>query len=98
MNKSSAIAYARSHVSIHGSGNSWSVFGPYHSSMPDGPSTERSADNYRTARRIASAWIATIALHLMGRASVDGYFAIDDARTDGIADVRTLVDIGLAHA
>lgn len=98
MSKTNAIALARSYVSIHGSGTSWSVFGPYQSSMPDGPSTERCADSFNFARRIASAWIANIALHLMGRASVNAYFAIDDARADGIADVRVLVDIGLTHA
>lgn len=98
MSKTAAIREASKYCSISGRGTSWTVYGPYRSSQPDGPSTESNADSYTKALLIRSAWRARIALHFMGRLDEDTKFAVEEAAYGGsqpMTRTRDLVDAAL---
>jgi hypothetical protein len=103
LTKSAAIRKATGYVSIAGRGTSYHVYGPYDSGNPRGASTDRTADSYKKARRIRTAWRAKIALALMGRLDADTVYAVDDAMEyptsamvgSGVANVVNFV---LTHA
>lgn len=98
LSKTAAIREASTHCSISGRGTSWTIYGPYSSSNPSGPSTESHADSYPKALKIRAAWRARIALHLMGRLNDDTRFAVEEAAYGGsqsVSNVRDLVDAGL---
>lgn len=96
MSKTSAIKAARAAVSapIRRSSTDYVVYGPWRKDDIDGPTTERTADNYRAAAAMRARWIAKIALGLMGALDSDGYarLAVDSA--DG-GSVEQLVEIGI---
>jgi hypothetical protein len=99
ISKTAAIKSASTSVSIHGSGTSWTVIGPYHSSEPKGPYTEVQYTSYTKALRAAASWKACVACALMGIFTEDTMYLIDRAaHEDGIANVRDLVEIALKAA
>lgn len=63
MNKASALALAQKHVHIVGR---WTVIGPYRDSDPTGPYTEISKPTYAAALNLRTAWVASLALRMMG--------------------------------
>ena len=76
MNTTQAIATARAAISIHGSGTSWTVIGPY--SEVGGPYTEVRRTSYAAASRLAADWKYQIALMALGCSSDDAFFASED--------------------
>jgi hypothetical protein len=93
MKKTEAIAIARKAVSAPiGSGTSWTLYGPYYSDKPNGPSTENRASSYWQARAKRTEWVAHIALVLMGYDSTDAAVETNEAVSDGYTDVSSLVD------
>jgi len=72
MSKTAAIKAARPMVGISGRHTSWQITGPYDCASPDGPNTTRNADSYTRAAQCRAAWVAEIALNLMGHDMQDG--------------------------
>ena len=66
MSKTAAIKAARPMVGISGRYTSWQITGPYDCADVDGPNTSRNADSYQRAAQCRAAWVAKIALNLMG--------------------------------
>lgn len=93
LSKTAAIKAARRSVSEPiGRGTSWTVYGPHDYADPAGPYTQRSATSYQKAARIRAAWVASVALELMGAGSEDAHWAAHDAES---GSVNTRVEIGL---
>ena len=66
LSKTAAIKEARPMVGIAGRHTSWHITGPYDCANTDGPNTSRQRDSYDGAARCRAAWVAEIALNLMG--------------------------------
>ena len=86
MSKTAAIKSARPMVGISGRHTSWQITGPYDCANPDGPSTTHNADSYTKAAQHRAAWVAEIALNLMGvdLTDKDGY--VIEIETGGSVD------------
>ena len=93
MTQKAAIALARTHVSIGGSGTSWTIYSPYDSRDPSGPSTESHADSYLKARLKATSRKAGIALALLGRLDDESSFEVEHEMNEpwGEHDLARLV-------
>lgn len=101
MPRTAAIKAARGYVSHphRRSRTDYVVYGPYYTDGPDGPSTEMTADSYPKARAMRSRKVATIALHLMGVASMDARAAVHCYDGRDTPTIDALVKAGLAaHA
>lgn len=100
ISKTAAIRKARLAVGspIRASSTCYFVLGPHRVTEPDGPTTQTDYDSIKKARRARAAWVAYVALALMGRLTEDARYAIDRAESDPYAahDVESLVDAGLA--
>ena len=94
LSKTAAIREARRHVSIQGSGTSWSITSPFYDDNLSGPSTSTTATSYFEAQVRARSIKARIALNLMGRFVENADYAIYN---DGYGPMTLpdLVEIGL---
>lgn len=94
MSKTAAIRATKNSISIWGAGPSGTISGPY--DKPGGPSTERSAPRYASARLKATEWRAALVLDLMGVSTPDvraaAYFAAYDR---GVSDLSSVIEVGL---
>jgi hypothetical protein len=63
MNKRQALAQAQKHVHISGR---FTVIGPHRNSNPSGPYTEVQCATYAAALDLRTAWVANLALAMMG--------------------------------
>ena len=94
MSKTAAIRATKNSISIWGVGTSWTISGPY--DKPGGPSTERSAPSYASARLKATEWRAALVLDLMGMSTPDVCAAVYFAAYDrGVSDLSSLIEVGL---
>jgi hypothetical protein len=92
MSKTAALKVARSAVSFHGSGTSWTIYGPYRATDLSGPSTSVSATDYWKARARRAAWVAEIAATLMG---LDPEVIAYHAYNDGENRIEALLDAAI---
>ncbi len=83
---SAAIRLSIGCVSVHGSGTSWVIIGPYNVSDQYGPRAEATATSYRLAVKKATEWRSCIVLSLMGQYTDDAMYAVENALTDPYAD------------
>lgn len=75
ISKHAAIAQARKLVQIDGR---YTVIGPHRNADPQGPYTEVTRPTYVEARTLRAAWVARLALRLMGVVHEDaGYYTHD---------------------
>ena len=95
LSKTAAIKEARGYVSIHGSGTSWSICGPYRTSDPDGPYTEVHTCGYSEAVQIRKIWTVELALWYMGKDTEDVTYKIRRANEDCPCSISKLIDIAL---
>ena len=92
MNTKDAMKLARRAVGKPcGSGTSWSVYGPYTSSLEglSGPSTALHADSYWSARAKRAEWVAYLTLRLIGLSQEDAdaaYYATGETSIEGIVE------------
>ena len=94
MSKTAAIRATKNSISIWGAGSSWTIIGPY--DKPGGPSTERSAPSYASARLKATEWRAALVLDLMGVSTPDVCAAVYFAAYDrGVSDLPSVIEVGL---
>ena len=100
VSKSAAIRKARLAVGqpIRASSTCYFVLGPHRVAEPDAPTTQTDYDSLKKARLARAAWVAYVALAIMGRLTEDARYAIDRAEIDPYVahDVEALVDAGLA--
>lgn len=66
MSKTEALKIARKAIYAAPRGKGWAVIGPWWDNQPDGPITERPANDYWDARAKRTRWVARMALGLMG--------------------------------
>lgn len=93
MSKTAAIRATKNSISIWGAGTSWTISGPY--DKPGGPSTERSAPSYASARLKATEWRAALVLGLMGMRTLDVCAAVYFAAYDrGVRDLSSMIEVG----
>jgi hypothetical protein len=91
--KTAAINQASKAVSAPiGQDTSWHLYGPYDMSDLDGPSTEITADSYWHARAERTAWVAQIALRILGMSGEDADYAVHTAPDKYLTTVRAIVD------
>jgi hypothetical protein len=94
MSKTAAIRATKNSISVWGAGTSWTISGPY--DTLGGPSTERSAPSYASARLKATEWRATLLLDLMGMSTPDVRAAVYFAAYDQeVRDLSSLIEVGL---
>ena len=94
MSKTAAIRATKNSISIWGAGSSWTISGPY--GTLGGPSTERSAPSYASARLKATEWRAALVLDLMGMSTPDVCAAVYFAAYDrGVRDLSSMIGVGL---
>lgn len=94
MSKTAAIRATKNSISIWGAGTSWTISGPC--DKLGGPSTERSAPSYTSARLKATEWRAALVLDLMGMSTPDVCAAVYFAAYDQeVRDLASLIEVGL---
>lgn len=99
MTKTQAIAAAQKACGkpIRRGHTDWVMYVPHCTTKPEGPDTEVRATSYQKAMTKRTGYVAEIALHHMGKWSLEAACEIDHAIEDsyGVRGVDALIAIGL---
>ena len=73
---------------------------PHCTTKPEGPDTEVRATSYQMAMTIRTGYVAEIALHFMGKWTIEGACDIDyETHTQyGVRSIEGLISVGLKSA